>query len=697
MTIPAQQPVVFFDLIGTLVLRAGGSYVANPPASSWVLSSNRNGVLCNAATFRTARDVRRILEQTGVGHHFDEDLIVMASHLKFPLPDRRAFAVAAAIAEAPVEACTYVSADHALLVGAATAGMRTVSVAGAAVTPEAPAPPVAPGAPEADGPGLLSIGPTVAVVAEPPGQLLAGEIDEDPGPTFVLRGRVVTMDEPGEALDDAQIVVRAGKIAAVVPSGNELPSQFESARVLDTGGTIYPGLIDLHNHFAYNIRPLWPLPKKYNNRGQWTTPTYSAEVSKPVKTVAGSGRTARSLVRYVETKALIGGTTTGQGIKTQVRGGFGLYRGVMRNVEETDDPRLPEASTLVPDLYVKKQDRVDAFRRTLDTRAAYFYHLAEGIDAVSQQRFQDLKVNDLIQKSLVGIHSLGLEGPDLKFMAAAGAKVVWSPFSNMLLYGETLNLEDLRKSGVVFSIGCDWAPTGSKNLLEELKVARWVVENQESDFTSEELVRAVTVNGAAAAGWQDGVGRLAEDMFADLLVIRGADGDPWDHLIDATEPDVDLVVIHGKARYGALAHMEALHGDPTFPIEEWSVGGEQKGFDLYTPSSPLNDVSFARSIEVLEEGMADLPALLEESQTGENELLSLGLDAPAFTVLLDNEYEPDPSEVDPAMQLLADVPMPESVPLDPPEVNAEGYWDLVDAQPNIQDGLKTYLRSAYGG
>ncbi|HYO62008.1 MAG TPA: amidohydrolase family protein [Actinomycetota bacterium] len=695
MTGRSHPPVVFFDLVGTLVVRSGGTFVANPQASSWVLAANRNGVLTNAAQFRTARDVRRILEHTGLGHLFDDDLIVMASHLRFPLPDRRAFAVAAAIAETRIGSCTYVSADHALLVAAATAGMRTVSVAGAAVSAGSPVPAETP---VADHAALAASAPAATVVAEPAGQLLAGEIDEDPGPTFVLRGRVVTMDKPGEVLDDGQVVVRAGKIAAVVPSGSELPAEYASARTLNTNGTIYPGLIDLHNHFAYNIRPLWPLPKRYDNRGQWTTPTYSAEVSKPVKAVAGSGRTARSLVRYVEAKALIGGTTTGQGIKTQVRGGFGLYRGVMRNVEETDDPRLPEASTLVPDLYVKKQDRVEAFRRTLESRAAYFYHLAEGIDGVSQQRFQDLKSNDLIQKSLVGIHSLGLEAPDLAYMAAAGAKVVWSPFSNMLLYGATLDLAALRASGVVFSIGCDWAPTGSKNLLEELKVARWVVENQESDFTSEELVRAVTVNAAAAAGWQDGVGRLREGLFADLVVIRGTDGDPWDRLIAATEPEVDLVVIHGKARYGSLENMEALHGDPSIEIEQWSVGGESKGFDLYAPASPLNDVSFARAVEVLETGMADLPGLVEEAASGENELLALGLDAPAFTVLLDNEYEPDPSEVpDAESQLLADVPMPDSVPLDAPEVNAEGYWDLVDAQPNIQDGLKTYLRSAYGG
>ena len=105
--------------------------------------------------------------------------------------------------------------------------------------------------------------------------------------------------------------------------GEELPAEYADAKAIDTGGTIFPGLIDLHNHFAYNIRPLWPLPKRYDNRSQWGTPLYSAEVSKPVKAIAGSYRTARYLVRYVEAKALIGGTTTGQGIKTQVNGGWG--------------------------------------------------------------------------------------------------------------------------------------------------------------------------------------------------------------------------------------------------------------------------------------------------------------------------------------------------------------------------------------
>ena len=187
------------------------------------------------------------------------------------------------------------------------------------------------------------------------------------------------------------------------------------------------------------------------------------------KALACFSVTAKSIVRFVEAKALLGGTTTGQGMRTTVKGGPRLFRGAMRNVEETDDPRLPEASTRVPNLYVNKKSYIKKFRKTLkDTAkrgAAYFYHLSEGIDDVAHRHFENLENNKLISSSLVGIHSLGLTADDFKTMANNGAKVVWSPYSNLLLYGKTLDLHAVKASGVKFSLGCDWGPSGSKKPL----------------------------------------------------------------------------------------------------------------------------------------------------------------------------------------------------------------------------------------
>ncbi len=92
--------------------------------------------------------------------------------------------------------------------------------------------------------------------------------------------------------------------------------------------------------------------------------------------MADSAITSRAIVRYVEVKALLGGTTTGQGIRTQVEGGVSIFKGAMRNAEETNDPRLPEAGTRVPDLG-RAEDEIKSFRNSLSKRKAYFYRLEE--------------------------------------------------------------------------------------------------------------------------------------------------------------------------------------------------------------------------------------------------------------------------------------------------------------------------------
>src|SRR6266704_3249882 len=52
-----------------------------------------------------------------------------------------------------------------------------------------------------------------------------------------------------------------------------------------------------------------------------------------------------------------------------------------------------------------------------------------------------------------------------------GAKLVWSPLSSLLLYGQTALVYQALRAGVVVSLGTDWSPSGSRNLLDELKIA----------------------------------------------------------------------------------------------------------------------------------------------------------------------------------------------------------------------------------
>ena len=79
-------------------------------------------------------------------------------------------------------------------------------------------------------------------------------INED---RYALEGKVVTMDSSRAVLERGVIYIHEGLIKAVLSDDAEPPQGFENAPVIHTGGTIFPGLIELHNHLSYNILPLW--------------------------------------------------------------------------------------------------------------------------------------------------------------------------------------------------------------------------------------------------------------------------------------------------------------------------------------------------------------------------------------------------------------------------------------------------------
>ncbi|RKG80016.1 hypothetical protein D7W79_09045 [Corallococcus exercitus] len=514
----------------------------------------------------------------------------------------------------------------------------------------------------------------------------------DAVPRYVLEGRVVTLNSQDEVLERGRVLVRGNRIVAVEPSGGPLPEAFRDAPVIDTGGTLYPGLIDLHNHFVYDVLTLWRVPKKYLNRTQWPRHAdYGPLISLPVRVLGGHAPSARAIVRYIEAKALLAGTTTGQGIRTRVSGGEALFRGAMRNVEEPGDDHLPAGSTRVMDLHDDAED-IESFHDALESHAAYFYHLGEGVDDYAHRRYLDLAGHDLIQPSLVGIHSLGLQRPDLDTMAARDAKVVWSPFSNLLLYGQTLPVSDLLGAGVTFSLGCDWSPTGSKNLLQELKVARHEAARQGVSLSSRTLVRSVTADAARVAGWQTQVGTLRAHALADLLVIAGTDGDPYDTLISATEKQVRLVTVDGVARFGDRALMEQLAFDRTHPSEPWTVDGVEKAFYLWAEDSPLNDLGFEAARSLLEEAMANLPDFQQRMEHAERE----GVGPAPFTLVLDNEPQDVFATGPDAFAFLTDLHrVAGRITLDAPTVGGEDYWALLAAQNNLDATLKQQLRQDY--
>jgi len=184
-------------------------------------------------------------------------------------------------------------------------------------------------------------------------------VDPLSGQKLALAGRVVTMDDAFTVKPNAAVYIDHGAIVAVQDGAQPAPMGFDAVAPVETGGTLFPGLIELHNHLSYNALPLWsPVPKLFQHRGQWPNhPDYRKLISGPMRVVGqyrdthGKPALLAPLVRYVECKCLLGGVTTSQGIMLSSNAGVQrFYRGIVRNVEQTDDPDLSEALGRIPDV-----------------------------------------------------------------------------------------------------------------------------------------------------------------------------------------------------------------------------------------------------------------------------------------------------------------------------------------------------------
>jgi cytosine/adenosine deaminase-related metal-dependent hydrolase len=311
-------------------------------------------------------------------------------------------------------------------------------------------------------------------------------IDPLTGPKLALRGQIVTMDDAFSIVRRGTVYVDRGGIVAVQDAGRPAPAGFETTRVVDVRGTIYPGLIELHNHLAYNVLGLWQVPRQFKNRGQWGgTAEYQKLVTGPMKVLGLTESVMPSLVRYVECKCLVAGVTTSQGIELFSNAGARrYYRGIIRNVEQTDEADLPEAVTRIADVDARSPER---FLARLQKQSCLLLHLSEGIDQTARKHFRALQLANgewAITPALAGIHCAGLLPEDFRVFGQRNASMVWSPMSNLLLYGATSRVKSAREHGVRIGIGSDWAVSGSKNLLGELKVARLASDDLGTGFST---------------------------------------------------------------------------------------------------------------------------------------------------------------------------------------------------------------------
>jgi imidazolonepropionase-like amidohydrolase len=377
------------------------------------------------------------------------------------------------------------------------------------------------------------------------------------GGSLVIRGDVLA---PDAVYRGGSIRIEGDEITCV---GCDCAEQQSDATLTCADAVVSPGLINPHDHITYANN--WPIGEgvdRYEHRHDWRE---GLNGHAPLDTQGGA---SDATVLAAELRFVMSGATSAASA--------GGQPGLLRNVDSGDLQGLSIPSV---DSDTFPLDDADGTQNASGCNygsdptttqdidgGAYLPHIAEGINQYASNELvcTGAAPTDLVSANTGIVHAVGAPLALAQSIAGAQAKVIWSPRSNVVLYGATAPVTLFDALGIPIALGTDWLPSGSMNMLRELACAEYLDDNHYGDhFSDHDLWAMATQHGALVVGGEPAIGSLAVGSLADVAVF--AKQGEVDHaaVVRGHESTVALVLRGGEPLYGddALLASDALASD----------------------------------------------------------------------------------------------------------------------------------------
>jgi 5-methylthioadenosine/S-adenosylhomocysteine deaminase len=417
--------------------------------------------------------------------------------------------------------------------------------------------------------------------------------------TVIRNAAIVTMNDALEVIDGA-VLIEDGAIVSVGPE----PARAD--RVIDArGGYLLPGFIQTHVHLCQTLfrgsaddlpllewlrQRVWPLE------------------------AAHTPRTLRAAARLAASELLRSGTTTALTMETvhdtdavfEALAQTGLRATVGKCMMDSDErvpARLRERTAASIDESLALVRRwngaasgrlraafaprfaVSCSRELLESVAALsngegalvHTHASESRDEVEVVRhlsgglsnMEYLADTGLASPRLCSAHGVWLSEAEQDLVAERGVKILHCPGSNLKLGSGIAPVVELRRRGVVVSLGADGAACNNRlDMFDEMRLAATLQAMRcgPGSLTARDALWMATRAGAQTLGLDAQIGSIEPGKRADLIVVDRnrphlqPDGDPYSTLVYAARgTDVRLTMIDGEILVSdfELADMDA--------------------------------------------------------------------------------------------------------------------------------------------
>jgi 5-methylthioadenosine/S-adenosylhomocysteine deaminase len=391
---------------------------------------------------------------------------------------------------------------------------------------------------------------------------------------LAIRARWILPVEPaGQVLEEHALLVRGGRIVALVPSDQLAPG--DALQVVDRPEhALIPGLVNAHTHAAMCLlrnlsaslglddwlrKLVWPLEARLVDE-QFVADGTELAIA---EMLLGGITCFADMYYFPEVAARV---AAGAGIRAAIglpmleqptTWAQDLDECLARSLRLSDEYR---ADPLIETLFCLHSPSAtsDASLKRVRTladqlQAQVMIHLLESSterERVERKHgrgpFERLQDAGLVNDLLIAVHCVQANAHEIEALAVSGASVVHCPASNLRLASGIAPLAEMRLAGLNVGLGTDGAASNdSLDILGEARLAALLaagVTRNAAVLTPHDALEMATLAGARALGLADRTGSLVTGKWADIACLRLTGPEATPH------HDIAAAVVHAAGR-----------------------------------------------------------------------------------------------------------------------------------------------------
>jgi 5-methylthioadenosine/S-adenosylhomocysteine deaminase len=403
--------------------------------------------------------------------------------------------------------------------------------------------------------------------------------------TVIHARHVVPVQPAGQVLDRHAVLVEAGRVRQVLPSGQARAAYPAAAHVELPDHALIPGLVNLHTHAAMSLMrgladdlPLmeWLNQHIWPAEGKHVSPQFvhDGTLLACAEMIRGGITCFNDMYFFPEEAAraaLAAGMRAALGIicvefptayasdpQDYLHKGFAM-RDAFKHEALLSFCMAPHAPYTVSDATF---ERIVTYADELQLPIHLHLHethdeIAESLTRFGVRPLARMERLGLLGPALIAVHAVHLEPLEIEQLRAAGSNVAHCPSSNLKLASGIAPVSALRAAQVNVGLGTDGAASNNRlDLFEEMRTAALIAKGSTGNPTAlaaEEVLRMATLGGACALGLEDRIGSIEAGKSADLVAVNLGSLElspcyhPVSHLVyAASRHDVTHVWVAGR-------------------------------------------------------------------------------------------------------------------------------------------------------